>query len=463
MLGNVILIVITVATTLSLAAPTPAAPAQTVITLNPNTTYQTITGWEATAQAAQDEYPAFFASIQQNLLDRLADADANGNPVPDGLGISRFRLEVHQDNTTGLGFLKSPYRNFDLDGQIDKIVVPVKQRLSQRGEAVWVNVTVVDPAYDGNPSGYANAVLAVYQHMRNKYGFVPDSWEVALEPDNFGWSSPTSVISNGIAAAQLLQANGFPVYLIVPSSACGPDNALNYFGLMTPAQYQGQPALPFIRQYVKEFAYHRYCGTSDSTLQQIANLRISALNSYGISVDTAQLEHIGADYNELHADLKKANVSAWQQYVIAKPYDWGQGADDGSAYYFQATSGGPVQMSARTKFLRQYFKFIRPGATRIEASGDTTFDPVAFVNRDGRYVVVVKATAGGSFSIQGLPAGTYGTKYTIDNLYDVDLSDVTIDSNQALSASIPSWGVITVYAKTAPAAPYDVFFPSVLK
>ena len=72
-----------------------------------------------------------------------------------------------------------------------------------------------------------------------------------------------------------------------------------------------------------------------------------------------------------------------------------------------------VLLGDKTKFLRQYYKFVRPGATRIEAASQVgTFDPLAFINADGGYVVVVKCDAGGDFSLGGLAAGTYGIKYT---------------------------------------------------
>jgi len=73
-------------------------------------------------------------------------------------------------------------------------------------------------------------------------------------------------------------------------------------------------------------------------------------------------------------------------------------------------------------------------------------------------VVVVKADAAGSLTIQGLPAGTYGIKYTTSREYDVDLPDVTVGPGQDVHASMPDPGVITVYAKgtPAPVAPAQV-------
>ena len=110
-----------------------------------------------------------------------------------------------------------------------------------------------------------------------------------------------------------------------------------------------------------------------------------------------------------------------------------------------------VLLTDKTKFLRQYYKFVRPGAVRIEAaSQQAAFDPLAFINADGSYVVVVKCTAGGEFSIGGLAAGTYGIKYTTAAEFDVDLPEQAIQSGQAVVAQIPQAGVLTVYGTPAP-------------
>jgi hypothetical protein len=74
-------------------------------------------------------------------------------------------------------------------------------------------------------------------------------------------------------------------------------------------------------------------------------------------------------------------------------------------------------------------------------------DPLAFVNQGGGTVVVVKAAAGASFHVVGLPGGTYGIRYTTDAEFAHDLADVTIPAGAPLAASIPARGVVTVYRK----------------
>jgi len=105
-----------------------------------------------------------------------------------------------------------------------------------------------------------------------------------------------------------------------------------------------------------------------------------------------------------------------------------------------------IIMGSRTKMLRQYFKYVRGGAKRIQAmTGNPSLDPLAFINPNGKYVVVVKSGSGGSFNVHGLPAGTYGIKYSSEVIYDVNLPDVTLVTGQMLSTSIPTSGAITIY------------------
>jgi hypothetical protein len=138
--------------------------------------------------------------------------------------------------------------------------------------------------------------------------------------------------------------------------------------------------------------------------------------------------------------------SAWQQGILGEYRETRTGL-----YVVDASNPNnpKVTMQDLTKFTRQYFKFIRRGAVRIEASSDdANLDPLAFVNTDSSYVVVVKAEAAQNFSIQGLPAGAYGIKHTTSRQYNVDQAEITISAGEAVSAGIPAPGVITVYTNS---------------
>jgi hypothetical protein len=390
--------------------------AAATISLSPATQYQTISGWEATAQAGETDC-AGFNLYQGTLFDQAVN----------DLGINRLRVELTNSATI-------PYDYSAFDNVMDKVVLPIQDRLAARSQKLFVNVTFVDfhnNGYDyrNHPSDYANLVLQTYQHLKTKYGFTPDAWEVILEADNAGWSPQQ--IGNAIsAAASKLQANGFQPYFIAPSTT-SMANAAPYFDQII--QIAG------VQPNLKEISYHRYSGVSDANLQAIADRAVQ----YGIR--SAMLELIGADYEDLHQDLKLGRNSAWQQYTLAYCT-----SDNGAQYYWidNANPASPkVNLGSRTKFLRQYFRYVLPGAVRIGAgSSDVNFDPLAFKNPDGRFVVVLKAAAGGSFQIQGLPAGRYGIYYTTAEQYNVLQLGINLLAGQSLSGSIPAAGVVTVYA-----------------
>jgi hypothetical protein len=268
-------------------------------------------------------------------------------------------------------------------------------------------------------------------------GFIPDSWEVALEPDTFGWGC-REMGNVTVAAGDLLKANGYPYKVFVAASSSNirhSGGCVDYMVTQVPASMS----------YLAEFSYHIYGGVGPGEREGIRNY------AQTLGIRTSMLERMNAAYDSLQLDLKLANVSAWQQYTLA------YGTVDNGGHYFTDTGTNKVALSSYAKFLRQYFKYARKGAVRIDAqSNNPIFDPVVFRNSNGDEVVVIDASNGGSFQISGLAAGTYGAFYTTGvcatssactvNAYDVQLPIQSISSGQPLTESIPSVGVITVYA-----------------
>lgn len=438
-------------------------PQQAKIKLNPQQKFQIITGWEATAQSGEHHSPAFGNYKEKLFADAVNDLGINRLRLEIKSGVenpfdyfaqwqtkqiteSQFnskRHEVINDNNDPFDINPKGFQFSEIDSTIEKVVLPIKKLLAQRGEALYLNLNFVDFGKDrgdsnirhnNNPEEYAELMLAAYRHIQSKYGFVPDAIEVILEPDNgTGWSG-TDIGKAIVATANRLLANGFKPAFIVPSTT----NAAN-----APVFIDEIAQVPNAIQYVTEFSYHRYCCASDEVLQRIAD----RAKKYG--KQTAMLEWIGADYDTLHQDLKLALNSSWEQYTLAGPLSWG--ADDGSRYFLvddKNTNNPIITVGSRTKFLRQYFRYIRAGAQRIGAeTTNTNFDPLAFINTNGNYVLVVKANVPGTVSVQGLVAGKYGISYTTEKQTDVSLPDVTIDAGQELNASIPSVGVLSVYTK----------------
>ncbi len=456
------------------------------ISLNPATTYQTIVGWEATTFA--DQSSATFPNYSDPLF----------NMAVNDLGINRVRLEIRSgaenstdywtqfqngtissalwrcyryshvnDNSNAASINSTGFQFSELDDNIDKIVQPLRQKSQAKGEKLYINLNYVSftsqvtnggcPAglmifHNTSPSEYAEFVLATYQHMQSKYGFVPDSWEVILEPDNTIWTA-TQIGQAIVAAGDLLAAHGFTPKFVAPSTTSGPA-AITWFNNVV--------AVPGASNYISEVSYHRYANIINSDLATLT-ARTAQFGKF-----PAMLEWIGANYTTLHDDLKVGNNSSWSQFVLAGP---STNADDGGKYFLVDStnpSSPTIIVGGRTKFIRQYFKYIRPGAVRIGATTvNVIFDPIAFRNTNGNYVVVVKALGGGNFSIGNLPAGTYGIFYTTGDgvtatQYDVQLADQVINTGDVLSTNIPAAGAITIYAKGGfVPPPVDITAPTI--
>ena len=61
--------------------------------------------------------------------------------------------------------------------------------------------------------------------------------------------------------------------------------------------------------------------------------------------------------------------------------------------------------------------------------------------------MAVKATAGGTFTIAGLPAGSYGTVLTTANTLAAEQPVIDLHAGSALTVTMPAPGVVTVYAR----------------
>lgn len=414
-----------------------------------------MTGWEATAQAGHEynilsgapQYPSeTFSNYKEGLLNATLD-----------LGINRLRVEVRlgdetteaydpgsgntavNDNSDPFSANLSRFNFERLDRQMDDLVIPLRNALAIRGEELWVNLCIVDFDQgrgfraEDNPEEYAEFVLVYVNRFLARYGFRPNSIEAVLEADlNASWN-PSKLANNIVAAHNRLVSHGHTgISWIAPSNTNG-NNVQSWWSSMKSANSA-------VNNIVSVISYHKYVGMDD---QSLASLRNSAASD---GKKLAMLELGGADYNVLHQDLAVGRVTAWQQFTLTFPYSGV--SDDGYQYFRVNTSNWQVSLWSRTRFLRQYFKYVRSGAEGIKSTSSTSsLEPVAFVNPNGKYTVVVKANSGKEFNVVGLPAGLYGIKYTTSSQYNVDLPDVNVTPGGVLTTSIPASGVITVYRK----------------
>ncbi len=268
------------------------------VNLNSGTTYQTMIGWEATAQVGQNEFPTDYLAYKDQLFD---------NAVND-LGINSLRLEVYSgtenptdyytqyrtgvidenqfyssilynivnDNGDPNTINSSGFQFSYLDNQMDEIALPMKTLLEARGETLHINVNYTDfgsSAFEhkSNPSEYAEFVLATYQHMQSAYGIVPDTWEVILEPDtpSANWT-PTQIGQAIKAAGDRLVSAGFTPHFIAPSVTNGLEVASTGQGGNDWATQIN--AVSGAMAYIDTISYHRFVILHQMILKRKASL-----------------------------------------------------------------------------------------------------------------------------------------------------------------------------------------------
>lgn len=438
---------------------TPVPPTGQNVAVWPGVTYQTIVGWEGTAQIGHIECDQTAYAIYKNqLLDRLVNE----------LGLTRVRIETRSgfenptdwftryitgeidrptwraqwyqavnDNADPQSANAAGYHFSWLDYDIDHVVTPLRARMAARGERLYINLTYVDFAnsafeHAANPLEYGEYMLVLFQHLQQKYGWVPDAIEIILEPDNTQAWRAGQIAAAIVAAGDRLKAAGFEPDFIAPATT-NASNAVSWFDEMVKT--------PRVLEYLTDLSYHRYSGVSTATIEAIG----ARAAQYGIR--SAMLEHIGSGYVDLHMDLSLGRNSTWQQFAMGGCAP----GDPGGRYYLidaSVPTNPKVTLASRTHLLRLYFQYIRPGAVRLgAASGDGRFDPLAFRNANGKFVVVVRTTAAGTFRVQGLPGGTYGLRYGTASVNGADLPDVTIPAGGEVPVSMPDAGVVTIYQR----------------
>lgn len=424
----------------------------TVITLDPDIHYQTISGWEATADLSDTPHEPEWVRYYDALMDQAVYE----------LGLNRIRLEIRsgaEDNTGAVSqFISGSISHDDwsevryltvndnddpteinwdgfdfaeLDWHIDNTIIPLQKRLETQDEKLFVNVCYV--AFrtgwyiHKDPEEYAEFVLATYLHMQDKYGFVPDTWEVILEPDLKPdmWNGKMIGLAI-VATSRRLRENGFTPAFVVPS-VTNMQNAVPYLRQIS--------TITGAMEHVVEFSYHRYGWNDRWTLSRIARL------AQRHDIQTSMLEWWfgNATYEVLHEDLKLGQVAAWQGRVLQGHFNI---RNPGSEH-------PEVRPRTEVRYNLQYFRDVRAGAVRIDAqsSNEKWMDPLAFINTDSSATVVVKALRSGQIIIKELPEGLYQISYTVEQGSDVLLERVAIAPNEDLLASIPDAGVLTITSR----------------
>ncbi|MCB9832934.1 MAG: hypothetical protein H6807_10690 [Planctomycetes bacterium] len=426
------------------------------IRLDPGVEYQTIAGWSALTPAwwGQPDFAAYGDDLlRRGYLD---------------LGLTRFRLEVRSGSEApvdenarmrGKEIPFSEYRKYwyrpvnddddprhveaggfhfsELDGTVEQVVLPLRKILAEAGRKLDVNLCYVSfqkqslpSAVHFDPEEYAEFALATVSHLKAKYDLVPDTWQLHLEPDAVpGWSG--SLLGGCIVATQRrFEEAGFRIGFVGPSTTSAA-NAVPWLEAML--KVKGA------KEALVEFGYHRYRGDDAATLTAIG----AAAEARGVR--SAMLEKIGAWNEQLLQDLTLARVSTWMQYSLGGPKPAGE-KPSGYFYVDQSDPEQPVvKEHPKTRFLRQYFRYVRPGAIRIGATssaGDARV--VAFRNTDGKLAIVLDCKSAGDFELKDLPAGRYVLEYSTAAVRAERGEERTLAAGRSFVGAIPAAGVATL-------------------
>lgn len=441
-----------------LAGTVACEPGTAVVTVHPQQRLQVMQGWEGLLGGTPECNQVAWNGVRDQVLDL----------VTNDLGLNRVKLPLrsgYEDSTDHFARYMRGEISFDdwkytwfrpvnddadprhanpagfqwsfLDHLVETQVLPIKERLQARGDDLWINLTYVggrNPIHADAPAEYAELVEQAFVHLRDKYGIVPQSLEVINEPNMHDTWTPVQVANALLAVRARLAAIGIAPQFIGPSTSTM--QAAETF-------LQGMLAVPGTREALTDLSYHRYGGN-------LTVLTRLAARAESLGYRTTMNERIGADQDTLYQDLTVGHVSAWQQFavVFCPPPDRG----DGGGIYVRFTTEDSLHPTARltpmARYLRQYFRYVRLGASRIGAeSSDGDANATAFTNPDGGTVVVVRTRGPRDIEVRGLPSGDYAVRWTTERPDEAAPSDASVAADGILRTQIPGEGVLTVYRR----------------
>jgi Glycosyl hydrolase family 30 beta sandwich domain len=443
------------AAALCLAAATGPARADTTVTLDPDSRFQTFNGWETTVNLffgrTPERYgPVIFDKLLREVgisrlrLEIAAGAENEGGWIDDLLAgrtsVDDQRPTFYETlNDNDDPFLADP-AGFDfgvLDYKYETFVLPMMERAKALGLPMTVTLCYVSftkfireggPYIHDQPEEYAEFIDQVFLHLRDKYGFVPAALEVNLEPDMSPEWTPQKLGLAMAAVTRRLKADGFTMPLIAPSVT----NASNAGPWM-----DGIAAVPGATEMMTELSYHRYKGGSRAVVREIANRAATA------GWRTGMLEFWGGRGTPaiLMEDLTIGNVSAWQGRAMLGFYKIDPSMPEGQ----DMTMFDDVRMNL------PFFQTIRPGAVRIGAvsSAPGAVRAVAFRNPGDKVSVVVLSDAAEAITFHALPPGRYRVLQAYADESFAPTDPVTAGPDGTLTVRMLAAGVIAVTALAA--------------
>ena len=272
----------------------------------------------------------------------------------EGIGTAYNRWTITNDNADPNVLNEAGFNWTNLDIQIDRVVNPSRQRVLAKGETPYVFLSYGDfggvpgDAHE-NPAEYAEFIYATFKHIREQVRMG------AERPRRHrGGGSDSRVVADALRAGcrrdrsetseGRLRGAG-----VRRASAVIAGNGVTWIN--------GMNAVPGALALVKEYSYHCYGG-------QVGIADIAALAvTHGKRTSMTECVQTTNDYNALHYDLTVGRNSAWAQGT-----SYGSSTLNPNDCVFSAITttdaGGTAVYCPSSKFIRQYTKYVRPGAVR---------------------------------------------------------------------------------------------------
>jgi len=386
----------------------PTAPPVTSVTIQVDST-RTFQTWRAWSARALTDLPS---PVRNGII-----ADAVQDLGVTGIGVEA-RFKAGRENPGLVGWDSVSTMTF-----VNNWVLPFKQRV---GGDFHFRVRA-----EGEPADQQE-IVRVLNALKAK-GLVPDEWVVVNEPNlRHPAVSASALADSGVSNCLAIQQAGAATRLSAPANSTVRSSAAYAMVLTNDARLHG---------CLGDLSFHMYGEVTTDGLSQIGNL------SRQTGIPSSMEEHHGAAITELFDAIEFANVSLWQR-------DGFGGTGCAGCYSLYSASGNNWFLAGNTGFYRQFYRAIRPGMVRWQATSSVPDDRVVAFGGEGKAAVVVRSAAGDTVVVQGLPAGSYEIFYTLGrgdwtgagnrSPSSVTLPSANVTAGEDLKTVIPDTGVITV-------------------
>ena len=398
-----------------------------VVTVDPSRTYQTIRGWGADMSFIRD-----LNYVSQPTLDQIIEEAVND------LGLTFLRL--------GFGYLYEPFndnadpRNINWSAFLDKRSIDLeaargllafKQKVEANGgtPVFLLNKDWEDTAPSWmTHAEFAENVAATILYYRNQHGIDVAYTSIDNEPQRFDPYTPAVQQAMIKVMGPALESFGLATKIAL-AEGIDAKSTWDYVSFM-----QNDAS---VWSYIGLLNWHLY-GTNDPFRSQLRDFGRAR------GIPTAQTEY-PARINDLVDDLVLGGVSYWTRYHIA---DRGAGAASSSVGSYFATDFDATSFLRNAEYwrFRQFMRYVRPGAVRIDAtSTSSSVRPFAFDRSGTRVVVLINDSSSNvSVTVQGLTPGSYGSSQAVGQTFR-ELGVQTLGPSLAMNLAIPASGILTIY------------------